>query len=143
MKDDNWGLETCCRNGEAAFRVNGFDDLEGADAFAKAGGRLAGEADVFQEGAGFEAPRIVAADVFENRGFGRTHLGQHLVVGEALGAVAAAEAVDGELRIAAVDFEGEEVFPLGTARVEPSGLTGGGAKAEEGVVIDRHVPERG
>lgn len=143
MTDDNRGLEAGCRNGEAAFGVDGFDDFEGADTFTKAGGGVAGEADIFQKGAGFEPPRIVAAHVFKNGGLGRTHFRQHLVVGETLGAVAAAEAVDGELRVATVDFEGEEIFPFGAARMEPSGLAGGGAEAEKGIVIDFHVPERG
>ena len=102
--DDNRGLETRYRNGEAALGIDGFDDFERADAFAETGGGLAGEADVFEEGAGFEAPGIVAANVFENRGLGRAHLGEHLVVGEALGAVAAAETVDGELRVAPVNL---------------------------------------
>ena len=129
--------------GEAAGGVDFFDDVEGADAFGEAGGRGAVEADIVEESTGFEGPGVVAAHVFPRGDFGRAHLGEHFVVGEFFGAVGTAEAVEGEFGVAAVDFEGEEVFPLGAGDVEEGGLPGGGAEVEEGVIIDLHVPKIG
>ena len=49
--------------------------------------------------------------------------GQHPVEGQPLDAVAAAEAVDLQLAVAAEDLEREQVLPLGAARVQPGDLS--------------------
>ena len=67
-------------------------------------------------------PGRVFARVFPDRRFRRAHFREHAVVGQALDAVAPAQAFDVELAGPAVDFEGEEVLPFGAARVQPGDL---------------------
>ena len=87
------------------------------------------------------APGAVLAGVLPDRGLRRAHLRQHAVEGQPLDAVAAAEAVDLELAVAAEDLEGEQVLPLGAARVQPGDLPGRRLQQQEAVVLDRHLPE--
>ena len=77
----------------------------------------------------------------------RAELGPHPVDAQPLRAVGADEAVDLELRGAAVDLEREHVLPLRPAHVEhrPRRRCGRRRVAEDqrGVVLDRRVPELG
>lgn len=120
-------LEARGRNREAALLVNLLDRFKRADAFGEAGLRCAVLANVADELVRLGRPRVVAARVFPDRRLRRTHFGEHLVERETFETVAAAQAVDRNLRVPTVDFEGEEVFPLGAADVEPRGLAAGGA----------------
>jgi len=67
--------------------------------------------------------------------------GSILYQARAFDAVAAAETVDGELAVAAVDLQGEEVFPFGAARMEPGDLAGRRLQQGKAVVLDGPVPE--
>ena len=85
---------------------------------------------------------MVLARIFERRRLGRAHLRQHAVEGQPFLAIAAAEAVDHQLAVAAEDLERERVLPFGPGRVQPSHLPGAAAQRHEAVVVGRHVPEQ-
>src|SRR5579859_3294732 len=106
--------------------VNGFNHAKGSLGVAHAWRGLAVLANVVEERLKLEVPGVVGHGVFPGKGLGRAEFGGHLVVSHALGAIAAAEAGDFNLAGASVDFEGEEVLPLGPGGVEEGGLAGGG-----------------
>src|ERR1043166_213304 len=102
---------------------------------------LAFQADVFEKFGHLDFPRLVTAWIFVDRGFRRSHLRKHFVIGEALQPVTAAQAFHVELSMSPIDYEREEVHPFRATGVEPGSVPLGISQAEEGVVFDRHVPE--
>src|SRR5687768_3353149 len=141
MVSDNRHSQTRYAILVAAPTINLFDDLQRPDPFAETGRRLAVELDVIDEGPHLECPRLIASRILVNRCFRGAHFRQHLVESESLYAVASSESVNRDFRIAPVNLEREQVFPLGAAGVQPGGLAGSGAQGKERVVIDLHVPE--
>src|ERR1700730_4424184 len=69
------------------------------------------------------------------------HRGEHLVEGEPLHPVAAAQARDLQLRGAVGDLKGEEVLPLRPRGMQPRDAAPAGTEGEEGVVLDVALPE--
>src|SRR6202035_708552 len=68
--------------------------------------------------------------------FGRPHLRQHAMEREALGAIAAAKTLDGQLAVAPHDFEYEQVLPFGPGGVQPGhSLIRSGEREEAAVLV--------
>src|SRR5579872_1408120 len=95
-----------------------FDEGERGACVGESGGGRAIQSDVLEKLRELELPGAVAARIFPARGLRRSHFGQHLIEGQPLYAVAAAETVDLELRARAVDLEREQVLPLRAADVQ-------------------------
>src|ERR1700730_17636294 len=93
--------------------LNRLDDGERRARVDQAGCGLAIETNVLQELLELQRPRLVAPRVLPARRLGRSHLGQPIGERESFETVASAEAVYLHLARAPVDFEREEVLPLG------------------------------
>src|SRR5688572_12830646 len=94
-----------------AQRVDALDDGKCGARLAQTGLRLTPEAKIVDELGEFDPPRIVTARKLPSGGFRRSHLRQHLVIGQPLEAVAAAQAFNMQLRVTSVDLEREEILP--------------------------------
>jgi hypothetical protein len=88
------------------------------------------------------APRSILSGILPHRRLRRAHGGEHAIESQTLGAVASTEAVHLELSLTTKDLEREEVLPLRTAHVQPGDLTGRRRQQQEGIVLDRHPPEK-
>src|SRR5581483_8619743 len=87
--------------------------------------------------------RTVGKRKLPARGFRRSHLRQHAMQRETLGAVAAAKALDGQLAVAPHDFEDEQVLPFGPGRMQPGHALPGAGEREETIVLHGSLPEIG
>src|SRR5262245_301882 len=96
-----------------------LDDLESRERITQPPRRLATESNVLEELGELRAPRIVSHRVLPHGRLRRSHLGRHPVPRDLLGTVAAAQAFDMQLAVAAVDLHRERILPLGGARVQP------------------------
>ena len=59
-----------------------------------------------------DIPRIVGRRVFPNGGFRRPHFRQHFVIRQPLDAATAAQAIDMQLAVTPVKFEGKRYFSI-------------------------------
>ena len=107
QETDNRASQTRYAHFVAILTVNLLDNLECANPGRETWGRVPIEPNVVRECAGFDRPGVIGARILVNRGIGRPHFGAHLIERESLDAVAAAEAIDRDLRVAAVKLEGE------------------------------------
>src|SRR5688500_18644285 len=99
-----------------------IDLLDGGERRLRIGqrsGRSLTGTDALQQVQVLRPPGRIGTGILVNGRVGRTHLRQHPVEREPLDTVAAAEAVDVELAVAAEDLEREQVLPLGAAGVQP------------------------
>jgi hypothetical protein len=72
-------------------------------------------------------PRLLASGKLENRGFGRTHFGEHFVIGEPFQSIATAKPFDMQFGVTEINLERKKVFPFSTTDLQPSGSTFGGS----------------
>src|SRR5437870_12028714 len=107
-----------------------LDDRQGGAGIAEAGLWRPVHADVLEKFRELDRPGVVAPGVFPDRRLRRSHLRQHAIKGEPFDAVAAAETLDVQLRLAPVDLEREQVLPLGATDVEERGLLTGSTQQE-------------
>ncbi|SPE31293.1 hypothetical protein SBA5_870019 [Candidatus Sulfotelmatomonas gaucii] len=121
--------------------IHGFHDLPGGLGFGDPGRWLPLQTNVLDKLRHLLLPGIVGCGILPDRGFGRAHLRQHAVEGQALGSIASAQARDFELGAAPVDLKRKQVFPFRPGSVQRGHFSGRRPEQQERVVFHRHVPE--
>src|SRR5262245_58820745 len=99
----------------ARARVHCFDDEQGRPCFGKTRLGCTVAIEIVENRGELERPRLIPAWILPRGRLRRPHLRQHPVMYEPLQSITAAQPIDRQLAVAAVDLERKQVLPLAAA----------------------------